>query len=69
MENKGDWAGLCIGCRHTSVTRTGKGAIFYLCRLSQSDPGYPKYPPLPVRSCAGFEPISLSSELPDPPLE
>jgi len=64
--NKADaWVGLCVGCRHSSVTRTAKGPLFYLCRLSQSDPAYPKYPPLPVRTCPGFEPIQIASERPD----
>jgi hypothetical protein len=65
METKHNWAGLCVGCLHTSVTRTAKGGIFYLCRRSLNDPNYPKYPPIPVRACAGFEPISPSSEPPD----
>ncbi len=65
MKKEPAWAGLCIGCRHSSVTRTVKGAVFYRCLLSQSNPAYPKYPPLPVRICSGFEPIQIGSERPD----
>ena len=32
-----------------------RGSIFYLCELSKVDPRFPKYPRLPVLSCAGYE--------------
>jgi hypothetical protein len=38
------------------VVHSSRGSTFYLCRLSLSDPRFPRYPPLPVLSCAGFVP-------------
>jgi hypothetical protein len=34
---------------------TPKGSRFLLCRLSQTDPAFPKYPPQPVVSCDGYQ--------------
>jgi hypothetical protein len=30
--------------------------VFSLCRRSREDPAYPRYPRLPVLTCAGHEP-------------
>jgi hypothetical protein len=51
-------AGLCDRCRHQRVVRNTRGSRFSLCEKSREDPGYPKYPRLPVLRCAGFEPRS-----------
>lgn len=48
-------AGLCSVCRHHRVTGNRRGSRFYLCERSRSDPRFPRYPPLPVLSCRGFE--------------
>ncbi len=48
-------AGLCGRCGHSRVIRTRKGSVFRFCRKSEQDPGYPRYPPLPVLACRGFE--------------
>ena len=48
-------AGLCHACRHMDVIRSDRGSVFYLCRLSFSDPSFPRYPPIPVVACAGFD--------------
>jgi hypothetical protein len=48
--------GLCFDCRHAQRVASSRGATFYLCRLSALDPRYAKYPALPVRTCAGYEP-------------
>jgi hypothetical protein len=48
--------GLCSGCEHQQLVRTGRGSEFTLCRRSKTDPAYPKYPRVPVLRCAGFEP-------------
>ena len=50
--------GLCGGCRHSRRIETRNGATFRLCERSTSDPAYPRYPALPVLSCAGFEPVA-----------
>lgn len=48
--------GLCAECRHERVVRTRTGSQFHLCMRSRTDVRYPRYPRLPVLSCAGFEP-------------
>ncbi|MBV8879256.1 MAG: hypothetical protein JO332_04800 [Planctomycetaceae bacterium] len=49
-------AGLCASCRHVQRNRSDRGAVFYYCRKSETDPRFPKYPPLPVLSCPGYAP-------------
>ncbi|MEP6639353.1 MAG: hypothetical protein ABJC39_08375 [Chloroflexota bacterium] len=48
--------GLCGACRHSQVVETRRGSAFRLCRRSLIDAAFPRYPPLPVLGCAGFEP-------------
>jgi hypothetical protein len=50
-------AGLCGSCQHVQVIRSDRGAEFYLCRRSFSDPRFRRYPPIPVRSCPGYTPV------------
>ena len=47
-------AGLCEQCAHVQRVPSARGSVFYLCRMSQLDPGFPRYPRLPVLSCRGF---------------
>lgn len=47
-------AGLCARCVHLQVLRT-ETSTFVRCALSDVDDRFPRYPRLPVRSCAGFE--------------
>lgn len=49
-------AGLCERCRHAQKIESDRGSRFLLCRLSFSDPAFPKYPRLPVLRCSGYEP-------------
>lgn len=49
-------AGLCEDCVHSRVVESAKGSRFYLCRLSETDSRFTKYPPLPVLLCSGYEP-------------
>ena len=51
-----DRIGLCATCAHAQIVTSAKGSVFYLCRLSQEDPRFPRYPPLPVRACSGYRP-------------
>jgi len=44
---------LCETCAWMREVVTLKGSRFLLCRLSQTDPGYRKYPPQPVVRCDG----------------
>ena len=36
------------------TVRSARGSSFFLCGLAFVKPGMPKYPPQPVRNCAGF---------------
>ena len=47
-------AGLCATCVHAQVVPSSRGSVFSLCRLSFTDPRFPRYPPLPVIACAGY---------------
>jgi hypothetical protein len=46
--------GLCAACAHAKIIQTARGSTFYRCLA----PGLPKYPPLPVLSCAAHEKIA-----------
>ena len=51
--------GLCADCVHARKVESSRGSAFLLCRLSLTDPRFPKYPPLPVLQCAGFKRIAM----------
>jgi len=53
--------GLCATCIHSAIV-PGARSRFWMCRLSATDPSFPRYPRLPVLSCRGYEP----GELPEP---
>jgi hypothetical protein len=53
---------LCESCRHLREVVSGKGSRFLMCLLSQSDSRWRKYPPQPVRECAGYDSASRKSE-------
>jgi len=46
-------AGLCGSCAHARVV-TGARSTFVRCGLSETDPRFPRYPPLPVLRCDGY---------------
>ncbi|MBM3934126.1 MAG: hypothetical protein FJ319_07475 [SAR202 cluster bacterium] len=48
--------GLCESCEMARAIRSGKGSVFWLCGRHESDPGFPKYPRLPVVRCEGYAP-------------
>jgi hypothetical protein len=48
-------SGLCAGCAHARQVSSARGSIFWLCRKSESDARFPKYPRLPVLRCEGYE--------------
>ena len=50
-----DPSGLCGTCRHRRVTGNRRGSRFTLCELSKEDARFPRYPPLPVLRCRGYE--------------
>ena len=47
-------AGLCPRCANVRVIESAKGSTFLLCRVSERDVRFPKYPPQPVVRCSGF---------------
>jgi hypothetical protein len=49
-------AGLCGSCRHALLRPTRRGTTYLRCARASWDARYPKYPRLPVRTCAGHEP-------------
>lgn len=51
-----DRVGLCQTCLHARKITSGKGSYFWLCRKSEVDPAFKKYPSLPVLQCSGFSP-------------
>ena len=51
-------AGLCDSCRHQRLVSNTRGSTFSLCERSRSEPEYPRYPRIPVRECAGWEPAT-----------
>jgi hypothetical protein len=53
--------GLCVSCAHLRVIRSGRGSLFLMCeRGLRKEPGFAKYPGLPVLRCAGHEPPSAA---------
>jgi len=50
-------AGLCATCVHVQRITSSRGSVFYMCRRSEYDPHYPRYPVLPVIACAGYDRI------------
>jgi hypothetical protein len=51
-------AGLCETCVHAQEIRSDRGSRFVMCGLSKTDPSFPRYPRLPVLSCAGYRKVS-----------
>jgi hypothetical protein len=45
---------LCETCASMRQVITPKGSRFFLCRLSEWNPTFPKYPPQPVVRCDGY---------------
>lgn len=54
--------GLCSSCRFASVQRSARGSSFWRCRRADAEPAFLRYPPLPVKSCHGFERHSPAGE-------
>lgn len=47
--------GLCAMCANVRIVGNRRGSTFFLCGLAEVDRRFPKYPPLPVLRCPGFE--------------
>ena len=48
-------SGLCDRCAFARVIESARGSRFTLCRRSETDARFPRYPALPVLECAGYE--------------
>jgi hypothetical protein len=54
-------AGLCDRCAHQKLIATTRGSTFSMCLRHRGEPKrFPKYPRLPVTSCVGYEPSTIS---------
>lgn len=53
-------AGLCSDCRNAQIIQSSRGSVFLLCKLSATDPSFPKYPRLPMPQCSGYSPAKPS---------
>jgi hypothetical protein len=53
--NRSGHASLCESCGQVRIVQTTRSR-FLLCRLSERDPNYDKYPRQPVLVCVGYEP-------------
>ena len=58
-------AGLCATCAHVKPVDSSKAPVYYLCRLSESDPRFPKYPRLPVLQCGGYRACGPPADVDD----
>lgn len=54
--------GLCATCEHLRLLAS-KRSVFVRCGLAETDPGFVRYPPLPVIACRGYRPVK---DLKDP---
>ena len=46
-------AGLCASCEHLRLLASRR-SVFVRCGLAAREPGFPRYPPLPVVVCGGY---------------
>ncbi len=51
--------GLCFTCRWKRAVTNRTGSTFFRCTRAEIDSRFVRYPPLPVRSCAGYEEAML----------
>ncbi|MCU1243317.1 MAG: hypothetical protein JWO71_4043 [Candidatus Acidoferrum typicum] len=57
-ELKNMQVGLCYDCRHARTITSDRGSSFIMCQYSAVDSTFPKYPRLPVFSCAAYLPTN-----------
>src|SRR3954468_11134576 len=56
-------AGLCDGCAHRRSISNTRGSTFIMCeRGLRGEPGYAKYPRLPVLACPGYQPAKCGDD-------
>jgi hypothetical protein len=54
--------GLCATCGFARVIESARGSRFTLCRRSETDARFPRYPALPVLECVGYEKADARDE-------
>jgi hypothetical protein len=54
-DSDSDAIGLCCSCRWMRPVTNRRGSTFFRCGRADSDPHFPRYPALPVLTCAGYE--------------
>ncbi len=57
-----DDVGLCLSCRWVRTVTNRRGSTFFRCGRADADPSFPRYPPLPVLQCRGYEPGTSPEE-------
>jgi len=57
--------GLCGTCRHGHRIDTLRGTRYWRCRRSETDARFPRFPPLPVVACPGWEEAHGTEDVPD----
>lgn len=63
LSRLGTPAGLCASCAHREL-KASATSVFLRCRLSETDPRFLRYPPLPVLACPGYRPSLPASNAP-----
>ena len=53
--------GLCDSCAYARRIESARGSVFILCRLSETNPRFAKYPRLPIVVCGGYRPVTTAS--------
>jgi hypothetical protein len=61
-QNQIDAIGLCRACTHHRRIESSKGSVFYLCKLSEHDARFAKYPRLPIVHCVGYEELQTEQQ-------
>src|SRR5262245_15298210 len=51
--------GLCLHCGWKRAVVNRHGSVFFRCLRAETDARVVRYPPLPVRACAGYEDAML----------
>jgi hypothetical protein len=51
-------AGLCARCAHARRVVNDRGSVFVRCAYAAIDSTFAKYPPLPVRACTAYAPVT-----------
>jgi hypothetical protein len=58
--------GLCATCRFVRLVPSVRNATYYRCGRSDDDQSYPRFPRLPVVSCAGYERRAIEASADNP---